>query len=177
MTLELTSFEAATSALCALSALVWMLSVVLAVTAPSDRSISVGDRLDLAGGVGRGRGSELCASRALLEDGSGGIGADRGQRALDVDRQRLDVVGGSEDAVTSVFWASRAPVVIDSAVALPAIDSERCTSAASDLTWLAASADAVTSVLWASRAPESDGLGGGGAGDRQRTLRRRRPAT
>ena len=40
LTLELTSFDAATSALCALSALVWILSVVLAVTALSDRSMS-----------------------------------------------------------------------------------------------------------------------------------------
>ena len=35
----LTSFDAATSAFCALSALDWMLSVVFAVTAPSDRSM------------------------------------------------------------------------------------------------------------------------------------------
>ena len=41
LTLELTSFEAATSAFCALSALVWILSVVLAVTVQSERSISV----------------------------------------------------------------------------------------------------------------------------------------
>ena len=40
LTLELTSFDAATSALCALRALVWILSVVLAVTALSDRSMS-----------------------------------------------------------------------------------------------------------------------------------------
>ena len=38
--------------------------------------------------------NELCASRALLEDRGGGVGADRGQRALDIDRQRLDVAGG-----------------------------------------------------------------------------------
>jgi hypothetical protein len=36
---------------------------------------------------------------------------------------------------------------------LPAIESERSTSAASDLTWVDASADAVRRVLWASRAP------------------------
>ena len=52
-----------------------------------------------------------------------------------------------------MFWASRAPAVTASAVAVPAIDSERSTSAASDLTWLAASAEAVTSVVCASRAP------------------------
>ena len=55
-------------------------------------------------------------------------------------------------------------------MAVPAIDSERCTSAASDLTWLAASVEAVTSVLWASRAPAVIDFGGGGAGDRQRAL-------
>ena len=53
-----------------------------------------------------------------------------------------------------MFWASRAPAVIASAVAVPAIDSERWTSAESDLTWLAASVDALTSVIWASRAPD-----------------------
>ena len=36
MTLELTSLDAVTSALCAVSALVWILSVVLAVTATGD---------------------------------------------------------------------------------------------------------------------------------------------
>ena len=40
LTRELTSLDAATRAVCALSALVWILSVVLAVTAPSDRSMS-----------------------------------------------------------------------------------------------------------------------------------------
>src|SRR5260370_21744595 len=40
LTLELTSFDAATSALCAFSALVWMVSVVLAVSAPKDPSTS-----------------------------------------------------------------------------------------------------------------------------------------
>ena len=65
----------------------------------------------------------------------------------------LTWLAASVDAVISVFCASRAPVVIDSAVALPAIESERSTSAASDLTWLDASADAFMRVLWASRAP------------------------
>jgi len=69
-----------------------------------------------------------------------------------------------------VFWASRAPDVIASAVPLPAIESVRCMSAASDLTWLAASADAVTRVFWASRAPDVIDLRGGGSGQRQRTL-------
>src|SRR5258708_9734666 len=45
LTLELTSFDAATSALCAFSALVWMVSVVLAVTPPSDRPTSAEDAL------------------------------------------------------------------------------------------------------------------------------------
>jgi len=46
-----------------------------------------------------------------------------------------------------------ASAVIDSAVVAPASDSERCTSAVSVLTWLAASEDAVTSVVCTSRAP------------------------
>ena len=53
----------------------------------------------------------------------------------------------------SAFWASRAPEVIASAVAVPAIDNERSMSAASDLTWSAASVEAATSVFCASRAP------------------------
>ena len=40
LTFEETSFDAATSALCAFCAEVWMLSVVFAVTALSERSIS-----------------------------------------------------------------------------------------------------------------------------------------
>ena len=40
LTWVLTSLEAAIRALCAFCAVVWMLSVVLAVTAPSERSIS-----------------------------------------------------------------------------------------------------------------------------------------
>ena len=39
----------------------------------------------------------------------------------------------------SVLCASRAPEVTASAVEVPAVDSERSISAASDLTWLAAS--------------------------------------
>ena len=65
----------------------------------------------------------------------------------------LTLLAASAEEVIRVFWASRAPEVIASAVAVPAIDSERCTSAASDLTWLAASVEAATSVLCASRAP------------------------
>ena len=36
------------------------------------------------------------------------------------------MLGASDEAVTSVLWASRAPAVMASAVAVPAIDSERC---------------------------------------------------
>src|SRR6202023_810489 len=66
LTLELTSFDAATRALCALSALVWMVSVVLAVTAESERSISEEIALIWLAAAARGGGGELCASRALL---------------------------------------------------------------------------------------------------------------
>ena len=51
-----------------------------------------------------------------------------------------------------MYWASRAPDVMDSAVAVPAADSERSTSAASDLICETASDEADTSVVWASRA-------------------------
>ena len=77
--------------------------------------------------------------------------------AIDSDRwmsvKRLDLFGDSDDAATSVVRASRAPAVMNSAVEVPAADSDRCTSSASDLTCSAASDEAVTSVVWASRAP------------------------
>ena len=93
LTLELTSFEAATSALCALCALVWMLSVVLAVTAPSERSMSAEIALIWLAASAEVAVNEVCASRALPRIEGGGVGADRRQRALHIDRQRLDVVG------------------------------------------------------------------------------------
>ena len=51
-----------------------------------------------------------------------------------------------------MVWASRAPDRTEAAVALPAAESVRSTSAASDLICEAASAEAATSVDWASRA-------------------------
>ena len=58
--------RAATSALCALSAVVWMLSVVFAVTAMSERSISVEIALIWLAASAEVAVSELCASRALF---------------------------------------------------------------------------------------------------------------
>src|SRR5260221_12112025 len=72
LTLELTSFDAATRALCALSALVWMVSVVLAVTAESERSISEEIALIWLAAAARGAGSGLFASRALVGVGAAG---------------------------------------------------------------------------------------------------------
>ena len=66
LTLELTSLDAATSALWAFCADVWMLSVVLAVTAASDRSISAEIALIWLAASAEIAVSELCASRALL---------------------------------------------------------------------------------------------------------------
>ena len=66
LTFEVTSLEALTSAFCALSALVWILSVVFAVTVESERSMSVEiARIWLAASA-EVAVSELCASRALL---------------------------------------------------------------------------------------------------------------
>ena len=65
MTLEQTSFDAATSVFCALSALVWIWSVVFAVTVESDRSISVEIALIWLAASAEVACSELCASRAL----------------------------------------------------------------------------------------------------------------
>ena len=66
LTLELTSLEAATSALWALCAEVWMLSVVLAVTAASERSISAEIALIWLAASAEVAASDPCASRALL---------------------------------------------------------------------------------------------------------------
>ncbi len=121
LTFELTSFDAATSALCALRALVWILSVVLAVTV-AERALDIGrDRLDLAGGVGRGRRQRALRLARAVQDRSGGVRADRRQGAFDIDRQRLDVIGGFRGSGRPAWLcASRAPAVIDSAVAVPA---------------------------------------------------------
>src|SRR5258708_23525183 len=72
LTLELTSFDAATSALCAFSALVWMVSVVLAVTAPRDRSTSAGIALIWLAPSAGGPGSGLFASPAPLRSEAAG---------------------------------------------------------------------------------------------------------
>ena len=65
LTLAETSFDAATSELCAFCALDWILSVVLAVTVESERSMSVEIvRIWLAASA-EVAVSELCASRAL----------------------------------------------------------------------------------------------------------------
>src|ERR1700738_5000893 len=74
LTFELTSFDAATRAFCALSALLWILSVVLAVTALSDRSMSVEIALIWLAASADVAASELCASRALLRIEAAGLG-------------------------------------------------------------------------------------------------------
>ena len=66
LTFELASFDAATSAFCALRALVAILSVVLAVTVLSDRSMSAAMALIWLAASADVAVSELCASRALL---------------------------------------------------------------------------------------------------------------
>src|ERR1700682_5846170 len=65
LTFELTSLDTATRAICALSALVWMLSVVLAATAPSDRSMSAEIALIWFAASPDVAVSDRCASRAL----------------------------------------------------------------------------------------------------------------
>jgi len=65
-TFALTSLDALISAFCAVVALDWMLSVVLAVTVPSERSISVEIALILLAASPAVEANELCASRALL---------------------------------------------------------------------------------------------------------------
>src|ERR1700691_1313014 len=66
LTLELTSFDAATRAFCALTALVAILSVVLAVTVESERSISVEIALIWLAASADVAVSECWASRALF---------------------------------------------------------------------------------------------------------------
>ena len=82
----------------------------------------------------------------------------------------LTWLAASDEAVTSVFWASRAPAVIASAVAVPAVESERCNVGRQrfDLACrIRRGRD--ERALGLARAG-GDGLGGGAAGHRQRTL-------
>src|ERR1700729_1768078 len=70
LTLELTSFDAATRAFCAVTALVAILSVVLAVTVESERSISVEIALIWLAASAEVAASECWASPALLRIGA-----------------------------------------------------------------------------------------------------------
>ena len=87
-------------------------------------------RLDVVGGVRRSGDQRVLGFACAGGDRLGGGVAGHRQRTLDVGRQRFDLAVASAEAATSVFCASRAPEVMASAVAVPAIDSERSTSAA-----------------------------------------------
>src|SRR5258708_31370443 len=95
LTLELTSFDAATRALCALSALVWMVSVVLAVTAESERSISEEIALIWLAASAEVACSELCASRALLRIEAAVAAPAAGRGSLTATRNDLTGCAGS----------------------------------------------------------------------------------
>src|SRR6266851_5759308 len=97
LTFELTSLDTATRAICALSALVWILSVVLAVTAPSDRSMSAEIALIWFAASPDVAVSERCASRALP----------RIEAAVSA-ASDLTWLAASDDAATSVLCAARA---------------------------------------------------------------------
>src|SRR3981081_3625283 len=126
LTFELTSLDTATRAICALSALVWILSVVLAVTAPSDRSMSAEIVLIWFAASPDVAVSERCASRALPRiEAAGSAGG------------ALTGLAASDAAATTGLWASRAAAPTELAVGVPAADRVRSTSAASDLPWLA----------------------------------------
>ena len=162
LTFELTSFDAATSALCAVSALAWMLSVVLAVTVPSDRSMSVEIALIWLAASADVAASELCASRALPRIEAAVSAPTAVKRAFHIGRQRLDVVGGVRGCGDQRgLGLARA-----GGDRLGGRRSRRATAnvrrrPASDLTWLAASVEAVTSVVWTSRGARR-WIGGGG---------------
>ena len=137
---------------------------------PSERSISAEIALIWLAASAEVAASELWASRALLRiEAAVSAPTAVSVRSTSI-ASDLTWLAASVDAVTSVFCASRAPVVIDSAVALPAIESERCTSAASDLTWLDASGGRGDEGALGLAGAGRDRLGGGGSGDRQRTL-------
>src|SRR3978361_576477 len=79
LTLELISFDTATSVFCALSALVAILSVVVAVTVLSDRSMSAEIALIWLAASAEVEASEPCASRALLRIEAAGSAPAAGQ--------------------------------------------------------------------------------------------------
>ena len=53
-----------------------------------------GDRLDLAGGIGGRRIEHILRLTRAVQNRGRGVGPDRRQCTFDIDRQRLDVVGG-----------------------------------------------------------------------------------
>ena len=152
LTLELTSFDAASSALCAARALFWMLSVVFAVTVLSERSMSVEIALIWLAASAEVVCSEVWASRALFRI-EAAVSAPTAVRVRSTSAASvLTWLAASEEAVMRAVCTSRAPERIEAAVALPAAESVRSISPDSDLIWLAASDEAVTSVDCASRA-------------------------
>ena len=105
-----------------------------------------------------------------VEDRGGGVRADGGQCALDVARERLDVLGGvAWTPSTRVGWASRAPAVMESAVRCAGDRQARRDVGRERLDVLGGfrggGDEGVLGLAGAGR----DGLGGGRPGDRQRS--------
>src|SRR5260370_1882114 len=98
LTLELPSFDAATGALCAFSALVWMVSVVLAVTAESERSISEEIALIWLAASAEVACSELCASRALFRIEAAGAAPTPGRVRFPATPHQLTRLGAADHA-------------------------------------------------------------------------------
>src|ERR1700716_4044762 len=152
LTLELTSFDAATRAFCAFWALVAILSVVLAVTVLSERSISVEIALIWLAASADVAVSEFCASRALFRmEAAVSAPTAVNVRSTSI-ASDLTWLAASDDAFTNVVWTSRAPERIEAAVAVPAAERVRSTSADNDLNWITASPEAVRSASWATTA-------------------------
>ena len=140
LTLELASFDAATSVFCALSALVWILSVVLVVTVESDRSSSVEIALIWLAASADVSVSELCASRALLRiEAAVSAPTAVSVRSTSV-ASDLTWLAASRGCGHQACWASRAPAVIDFGGGCSGDRQRPFDVGASDLTCSAASA-------------------------------------
>ena len=149
--------------------------IASAVEVPADRQRALdvgGQRLDLVGGIG-GRGDQRALGFARAGgDGFGGGGAGHRERALDVGGERLDLAcrirGRGDQRGLRLAGAGERPRL---AVALPAAESVRSTSAASDLIWPAARAEADDQRGLRIAGAGQDRVGGAGADGGEGALR------
>ncbi len=133
-----------------------------------------GERLDVLGGFRGGIDERVLGLARPGRDGLGGGRPGERQRSATSAASDLTCFAASEDELTRVFWASRAPAVRVSAVDLPAADRLTATSDGQQLDVLSRFRRRVDQVVLGLARAGGDGLGGGLC-RRSRARRRRRP--